>query len=285
MPSLSKIRRLFALALLSFLSAPVGAEAAGPTAVSTFAGGCFWCMEPPFEALDGVVDVVSGYSGGSEVDPTYDQVSSGRTGHAEAVQVHYDPTRVSYAKLLDVFWRQVDPTDPGGQFVDRGRQYRTAIFVHDAEQRRLAEASKAELEASGRYDRPLVTEIVPFRAFYPAEEYHQDYGAKNPIRYKYYRYRSGRDQYLEKIWKAEPMTKDTASKYDKPSDEELRHTLTPLQYEVTQEDATERPFENQHWDEKRDAGPKRSSVHENGVAPQWGYGRARGTTPQLALAC
>ena len=210
MPSPSAIRLLPTLALLSFLSAPAGAEAAGPTAVATFAGGCFWCMEPPFEKLDGVVDVVSGYSGGSEVDPTYEQVSSGRTGHAEAVQVHYDPARVSYAELLDVFWRQVDPTDPGGQFVDRGRQYRTAIFVHDTEQRRLAEASKAELEASGRYDRPLVAEIVPFQAFYPAEEYHQDYGAKNPIRYKYYRYRSGRDQYLEKIWKAEPMTKDTA---------------------------------------------------------------------------
>ena len=249
MPSRRAIRLLSTLALLSFLPAPTRAEAA---AVSTFAGGCFWCMEPPFEKLDGVVEVVSGYSGGSEVDPTYEQVSSGRTGHAEAVQVHYDPARVSYAELLDVFWRQVDPTDPGGQFVDRGRQYRTAIFVHDDEQRRLAEASKAELEASGRYDRTLMTEIVPFRAFYPAEEYHQDYGAKNPIRYKYYRYRSGRDQYLEKIWKAEPMTKDTASKYDKPSDEELRHTLTPPQYSVTQDGATERAFANQYWNEKRD---------------------------------
>jgi peptide methionine sulfoxide reductase msrA/msrB len=252
LPSPRTIRLLSALALLSFLLAPAGAEDAGPTAVATFAGGCFWCMEPPFEKHDGVVDVVSGYSGGSEVDPTYEQVSSGRTGHAEAVQVHYDPTRVSYAELLDIFWRQVDPTDPSGQFVDRGRQYRTAIFVHDAEQRRLAEASKAEIDASGRYDRPLVTEIVPFRAFYPAEEYHQDYHAKNPIRYKLYRYRSGRDQYLEMIWKPEPMSQDTTSEYDKPSDEELRRTLTPLQYSVTQEDATERAFANQYWDEKRD---------------------------------
>jgi peptide methionine sulfoxide reductase msrA/msrB len=209
-------------------------------------------MEPPFEKLEGVGDVVSGYSGGSEIDPSYEQVASGRTGHAEAVQVQYDPARVSYAELLDVFWRQVDPTDPDGQFVDRGRQYRTAIFVHDTEQRRLAEASRAELAASGRYDRPLVTEIVPFRAFYPAEDYHQDYHRTNPIRYKYYRYRSGRDQYLEKIWKAEPMTQDKTSQYPKPSDAELRRTLTPLQYEVTQEDATERAFANAYWDEKRD---------------------------------
>jgi len=252
MPSPSAIRLLPTLALLSFLSAPAGAEATGPTAVATFAGGCVWCMEPPFEKLDGVVDVVSGYSGGSEVDPTYEQVSSGRTEHAEAVQFHYDPARVSYAELLDVFWRQVDPTDPSGQFVDRGRQYRTAIFVHDAEQRRLAEASKAELKASGRYDQPLLTEIVAFRAFYPAEEYHQDYHAKNPIRYNYYRSRSGRDQYLAKSWKPEPMTRDTTAKYDKPSDEELRRTLTPLQYSVTQDDATERAFANQHWNEKRD---------------------------------
>ncbi len=229
MPSPRTIRLLSALALLSFLSAPAGAEDAGPNAVATFAGGCFWCMEPPFEKLDGVVDVVSGFSGGSEVHPTYEQVSSGRTGHAEAVQVQYEPARVSYAALLDVFWRQVDPTDPGGQFVDRGPQYRTAIFVQDAEQRRLAEASKAELEASGRYDRPLVTEIVPFRAFYPAEEYHQDYPAKNPLRYKYYRYRSGRDQYLEKTWTAEPVAKETISRYDKPSDEEQQRTLTWLQ--------------------------------------------------------
>ena len=201
MPILRAIRLFcaLALALVSFLSAPAGAEDAGPTAIATFAGGCFWCMEPPFEKLDGVVDVVSGYSGGSEVDPTYEQVSSGRTGHAEAVQVHYDPARVSYEELLDVFWRQVDPTDPGGQFVDRGRQYRTAIFVHDAEQRRLAEASKAELEASGRFDQPLVTEIVGFRACYRAEEYHQDYYDKNPIRYDYYRYPSGRDQYLAEL--------------------------------------------------------------------------------------
>jgi peptide methionine sulfoxide reductase msrA/msrB len=220
-------------------------------AVATFAGGCFWCMEPPFENLDGVRDVVAGYSGGTEVAPTYEEVSSGRTGHAEAVQIHYDASRVRYAELVEVFWRQIDPTDPGGQFVDRGRQYRTAIFVHDEEQRRLAEASKAALQSSGRYEAPLLTEIVPFQAFYRAEQYHQDYYKKKPIRYKYYRYRSGRDQYLEKIWEHEPMT-ENSSKYRKPSDDELRRTLTPQQYEVTQEDATEPPFQNEYWDEKRE---------------------------------
>ncbi len=148
-----------------------GTAAARAERVATFAGGCFWCMEPPFEKLDGVLGVLSGYSGGDEPDPRYDDVSSGSTGHAEAVQVTYDPSRVSYAELLEVFWRQIDPTDPDGQFVDRGRQYRSAIFVHDAEQRRLADASKAELAASIRFAKPLVTEIVDYRAFYPAEEY------------------------------------------------------------------------------------------------------------------
>jgi peptide methionine sulfoxide reductase msrA/msrB len=238
---------LAALALLA--CAPARADE--KLAVATFAGGCFWCMEPPFEKLDGVRDVVAGYSGGTEVDPTYEQVSSGRTGHAEAVQIHFNPSRIRYAELVEVFWRQIDPTDQDGQFVDRGRQYRPAIFVHDERQRRLTEASKAALEASGRYETPLVTEIVPFRAFYRADEYHQDYYKKNPIRYKYYRYRSGRDQYLEKIWGNEPMTEDS-SKYQKPSDEALRRTLTPRQYEVTQEDATEPPFRNEYWDEKRE---------------------------------
>jgi peptide methionine sulfoxide reductase msrA/msrB len=239
----------FLAAVVLLACAPAHSEE--KLATATFAGGCFWCMEPPFEKLDGVRDVVAGYSGGNEADPSYEDVSSGRTGHAEAVQVHYDRSRVHYTELLEVFWRQIDPTDAGGQFVDRGRQYRTAIFVHDEEQRRLAEASKAALEASGRYDAPLVTVIVPFRSFHRAEEYHQEYYKKNPIRYTYYRHRSGRDQYLEKIWGDEPPT-EKASKYRKPSDDELRRTLTPLQYEVTQEDATERPFQNEYWDEKLD---------------------------------
>jgi len=242
------------------------AGAASPSgeasAVATFAGGCFWCMEPPFEKLEGVHRVVSGYSGGEIPDPTYEQVSSGATEHAEAVQVHYDPERISYRELLEVYWRQIDPTDAGGQFVDRGRQYRTAIFTHDPEQRRLAERSKAELEASGRFDGPIVTEIAPFEAFYPAEDDHQDYYEKNPLRYKYYRYRSGRDDYLEKTWgKEEPMQRApdrrsaaeaSASRYARPDDATLRERLTPLQYRVTQEDATEPPFQNTYWDEKRE---------------------------------
>jgi peptide methionine sulfoxide reductase msrA/msrB len=222
-------------------------------AVATFAGGCFWCMEPPFEKLDGVLEVISGYSGGEEQNPTYEQVSGGRTGHAESVQVHYDPARVSYRELLDVFWRQIDPTDPDGQFVDRGRQYRSAIFYHDEAQRQLAEESRAALARSGRYPKPLVTEIAPFRSFHPAEDYHQDYHAKNPVRYGYYRYRSGRDSYLERIWGAEPAPGNRPEgRWSKPGDEELRERLTRLQYRVTQRDATERPFRNEYWDEKRE---------------------------------
>jgi methionine-S-sulfoxide reductase len=165
-----------------------------------FAGGCFWCMEPPFEKLDGVISVTSGYAGGQEANPTYQEVSADGTGHAETVEIVYDPARVSYERLLEVFWMNIDPTDGGGQFVDRGRQYRSAIFFLNEEQRRLAEASKAKLEKSGRFDRPIVTEIVPAGPFYPAEGYHQDYYKENPVRYKFYRYNSGRDQFLDKVW-------------------------------------------------------------------------------------
>jgi peptide-methionine (S)-S-oxide reductase len=170
----------------------------------TFAGGCFWCMEAPFDHLEGVISTTSGYTGGSVVDPTYEQVSSGGTGHAEAVRVVYDPDKVEYRKLLDVFWRNVDPVDAGGQFCDRGSQYRSAIFYHDAEQRRLAEASKKELEESSRFDRPIATEIVEEKPFFAAEEYHQDYYQKNPLRYRYYRYGCGRDARLEKVWGSAP---------------------------------------------------------------------------------
>jgi methionine-S-sulfoxide reductase len=167
---------------------------------ATFAGGCFWCMEPPFEKLDGVNAVISGYTGGHTENPTYEEVSSGRTGHAEAVEVQYDPSRITYAKLLDVFWHNIDPTTKDRQFVDIGSQYRTAIFYHNEEQRRLAEESKRMLDASGRFGKPIVTEIVPAGKFYPAEEYHQDYYKKSSTRYKFYRFKSGRDQYLDRIW-------------------------------------------------------------------------------------
>lgn len=169
---------------------------------ATLAGGCFWCMEHPFEKLEGVSDVISGYTGGHKDNPTYEEVSSGMTGHLEAVQITYDPSKVSYSEILDLFWKQINPTDPGGQFVDRGQQYRTAIFYHNEGQKALAEKSKAELNKSGRYKNPVVTEIIKASKFYKAEDYHQDYSKKNPIRYKYYRYRSGRDQYLKKIWGA-----------------------------------------------------------------------------------
>lgn len=171
-------------------------------AIATFAGGCFWCMEPPFDELQGVVSTTSGYTGGRTKDPTYEEVSSGSTGHAEAVQVRYDPKKVSYEKLLEVFWRNVDPLTANRQFCDGGSQYRSAIFYHHAEQQRLAENSKRALDA--RFDRPIVTEIVPAGAFYPAEDYHQDYYKKNPVRYKVYRWNCGRDQRLEQVWEKAP---------------------------------------------------------------------------------
>jgi peptide methionine sulfoxide reductase msrA/msrB len=167
---------------------------------ATFAGGCFWCMQPPFRKMEGVVEVVSGYAGGTKERPTYEEVSSGTTGHLEAVQVTYDPEIVSYEALLDTFWRQIDPTDAGGQFADRGSQYRTAIFYHDEEQKQLAEASRERLNASGKFSRPVETQIRPYTNFYPAEEYHQDYDRKHPVRYREYQVLSGRERYIDKTW-------------------------------------------------------------------------------------
>jgi len=169
-------------------------------ATATFAGGCFWCMEPPFDKLDGVVATISGYTGGHKANPTYEEVLSGITGHLEALQVLYDPAKIDYTQLLEVFWQTINPTDPDGQFVDRGPQYRSAIYYHDIEQQQLAETSKQRLHASGRFRQPVVTPILPAGPFYPAEEYHQDYYKKNPLRYKFYRHNSGRDQFLEKVW-------------------------------------------------------------------------------------
>lgn len=170
-------------------------------ATATFAGGCFWCLEPPFDELPGVLSTTSGYTGGDKDNPTYEEVSAGGTGHAEAVEIRYDPTRIDYGRLLDVFWRNIDPVDSQGQFCDRGDQYRSAIFYHTEEQRRLAEESKAALVNSGRFKQPVATRITPAGRFYPAEEYHQDYYRKNPIRYKFYRFNCGRDQRLREIWR------------------------------------------------------------------------------------
>jgi peptide-methionine (S)-S-oxide reductase len=167
---------------------------------ATFAGGCFWCMEAPFDKLEGVISTTSGYTGGHKKDPTYKEVSHGGTGHAEAVQIVYDPKKVSYTKLLEVFWHNVDPTNAHGQFCDNGDQYRSEIFYHNEEQRRLAVASEQDLEKHKSFSAPIVTRIAPATTFYPAEEYHQDYYQKNPIRYKYYRFSCGRDPRLEELW-------------------------------------------------------------------------------------
>ena len=224
------------------------------TQVATFAGGCFWCTESDFEKVDGVKAVISGYTGGHDNTPTYEEVSSGTTGHAEAIQVIYDPEIISYNQLLDVFWRHVDPTDSGGQFVDRGSQYRPAVFYHNEKQRRLAEASRDKLNKSGRYDKTVVTEITPLKEFYKAEDYHQDFYNKSPMRYKFYRYRSGRDQYLAKVWGTPKDATGNSGKrkYEKPGDDLLKEKLTQLQYDVTQKDATESPFQNAFWDTKKE---------------------------------
>jgi len=211
---------------------------------ATFAGGCFWCVEATFEQLPGVTQVISGYTGGKIENPSYEQVSAGQTGHVEAIQVTYDTNKTSYQKLLDCFWQKIDPTDSGGQFSDRGSSYVTAIFYHNAEQKKLAEQSKQQLAKSGKFEKLIVTKILLLEKFYPAEDYHQDYYKKNPIRYKFYRHHSGRDQFLKKAWKNSDNCK-------KPSRAKLKKMLTSLQYKVTQEDGAERAFHNDYWNNKQ----------------------------------
>ncbi len=240
-------------------------------AVATFAGGCFWCVESDFEKLPGVEDAISGYTAGHLKNPTYKEVSSGGTGHTEAVQVHYDPTVITYEDLLEGFWRQIDPTDGDGSFVDRGSQYRPGIYYNNETEKKAAERSIIKHEASGRYDKPFNVEVAPLGVFYLAEDYHQDYHKKNAVRYKFYRYGSGRDQYLSKIWGddlkyvikgpmkngveimgAKKMNNDKNMDYSKPSEQVLLERLSDMQFRVTQKEGTEPPFSNEYHDNKRD---------------------------------
>jgi len=238
-------------------------------AVATFAGGCFWCVEAYYEKnVPGVVEAVSGYSGGEVENPTYEAVSGGRTDHTEAVQVYYDPTEMTYEGLLEGLWRTADPTDTEGQYVDRGQQYRPAIFYHDAAQKRAAEASIEALDASGRYDEPVAIEVVPFDAFYEAEARHQDYYKESPVRYRLYTFNSGRYQFIEEIWgddqevdfsQYQPQRQSQAvsvegfdpATFEKPPEALLQSQLTEEQYYVTQEDGTEPAYDNPYYDEKR----------------------------------
>jgi len=258
-----------AFSLFIFLGYSVNGMSGGPeetatgdnskSEIATFAGGCFWCMEPPFEKLPGVQAVVSGYTGGDKKNPTYKEVSHGLTHHVEAIQIHFDPALVSYGDLLEVFWRNINPTDAGGQFVDRGNSYVTGIFVHNDQQKQIAETSRKKLSESGRYDKKIVTPITRAKEFYAAEEYHQDYYKKSPVRYKFYRYSSGRDDYLDKTWGKEreyqPMKismENEGKKYQKPPVAEIKKRLSPLQYKVTQKNGTERPYDNAYWDNKKE---------------------------------
>ena len=285
MAKLATARAISALALAAWLAVAEGPAAAGSRyapeqpglAVATFAGGCFWCVEEGFEKIPGVVEAVSGYSGGREKNPSYKQVAGGRTSHTEAVQVYFDPQQITYEGLLEGFWRFMDPTDIEGQFVDRGRQYRPEIFYHNDAQRRAAEASRAALADSGRYDKPVLIEITALTEFYDAEDYHQDYYLKNPLRYKVYTFNSGRYQFIDQVWGSDQavdfshFTPEQATMrgtdsthqaaagagfnpatFSRPDDATLQQQLTREQFEVARQDGTERPFNNPYWDEERE---------------------------------
>jgi len=222
-----------------------------PLDTATFAGGCFWSMERAFDQVAGVVSATVGYTGGALSQPSYEQVSTGQTGHLESVQVVYDPAKITYERLVDAFWHDIDPTQADGQFCDHGPEYHTAIFYRDTMQHRVAAASRRALEV--RFGKRLATDVLTATAFYPAEQYHQHYYRKNPVRYGMYRVACGRDRRLQAIWGAEaPSTEVRSSMHDtKPSDAALRRSLTQLQYEVTQHEATEPPFHNEYWDNHR----------------------------------
>jgi peptide methionine sulfoxide reductase msrA/msrB len=253
MVKINMLIALFPLLMFVVLLFSADARSAPEHETATFAGGCFWCVEKPFADLNGVTEVAAGYTGGSGQKPTYYDYAE--KGHIEAVQITFAPSKITYTDLLSVFWRQIDPTDPGGQFVDQGKEYRSAIFYHNDAQKILAEKSKEMLESSGRFDKPIVTEIIKASVFYKAEDYHQDYYCKNPISYESYRINSGRDQYLKKVWndkKEAQCPAGNGAHYIKPNNEELRKKLTPLQYEVTQKNGTESAFANAYWDNKKE---------------------------------
>ena len=219
--------------------------------IATLAGGCFWCVESDMEKLPGVMKVISGYAGGKGENPTYESYS--KMGYIEVVQVYYDQARLPYERLLTYFLKHIDPTDAGGQFADRGPEYRSAIFVSNDEERRIAAGVLKMLTDSGKFNKPIATEIIAFKGFYPAEGYHQDYGKQNPLRYKYYRSGSGRDRFLQDVWKNDSTTTPfTAPKYRRPDDETLKKKLTKMQYEVTQENGTEPAFQNEYADNKKE---------------------------------
>ena len=219
--------------------------------IATLAGGCFWCVESDFEKMPGEIKVISGYAGGKGENPTYETYA--KMDYIEAVQVYYDPQKITYEQLLNYFWHHIDPTDGGGQFVDRGPQYRSAIFYQDEEQRQIAEKSKQALDKSGKLGKPIATDLIKLTKFYPAEEYHQNYHTKNPIRYNYYRHGSGRDKTVHKLWGNETGLESSGrERFTKPDDATLRKKLSEIQYDVTQNNGTERAFHNEYWNNERE---------------------------------
>ena len=228
---------ILSAALLIIITMPKNIKAEQKYNKATFAGGCFWCIESPFEGIDGVKEVISGYTGGHKENPTYDEVSSGKTGHFEAVEITYDAAIINYQNLLDIFWAQIDPTDPDGQFADRGSQYRTAIFYHTQKQKELALDSKDILTSSHLFKKPIATQILKAETFYKAEDYHQDYYKKCPLPYRNYKKGSGREDFINNIWKDKKIS---------------TLKLTPLEYKVTQECSTEPAFNNKYWNNKQE---------------------------------
>jgi peptide methionine sulfoxide reductase msrA/msrB len=248
-----KQARLVRLSIFSLIMLAIcDVQGFSKTEEAIFAGGCFWCMEAPFEKLIGVNDVVSGYIGGRGGNPTYENYA--RQGYIEAIKVTYDSLIISYSQLLDSFWRQIDPTDAEGQFVDRGKQYRSAIFILSDQQKHLAEESKIKISESCRFSNPIVTEIIKASVFYPAEDYHQNYYKTHPYRYKTYRFLSGRDRFLDRVWKGDTMLKGQVNNeqrdFKRPTKSDLKQQLTSLQFKVTQENGTEPAFRNSYWDNK-----------------------------------